>query len=112
MISQGRLIATTASQVLLPDNTTRHGFLVKSIATNTDRIFLGFVDAQSATTGGMPLEPGESQFFGTEYPVISVVSPSSRTYSAFNTNGLQMHIAAGSGSYSVIATYALLGPII
>lgn len=71
MISQGRLIATTASQVLLPDNTTRHGFLVKSIATNTDRIFLGFVDAQSATTGGMPLEPGESQFFGTEYPVIS-----------------------------------------
>ena len=42
----------------------------------------------------------------------NVVSPSSRTYSAFNTNGLQMHIAAGSGSYSVIATYALLGPVI
>ena len=42
----------------------------------------------------------------------NVVSPSSRTYSAFNTYGLQMHIAAGSGSYSVIATYALLGPVI
>jgi hypothetical protein len=50
MISQGQLTATTASQVLLPDNTTRHGFLVKSIKTNTDRVFLGFLDGQSATT--------------------------------------------------------------
>lgn len=71
MLNQGQLTATTASTILLNFNNTRAGFIVKSIVTNTDRVFLTFGVSQTglvASATGFPLEPGESVFFGTEYP--------------------------------------------
>lgn len=47
---------------------------MRSMITNTDRVFLGFQDGVTATTASsMPLEPGEMIFIGTFFP--SIMSP-------------------------------------
>lgn len=73
MKSFGTFAATTAAQIMLPENVQRVGVMFKSVKANTDDVFFGFVytGTTATTASGMPLSPGESIFFGTEFPTNS-----------------------------------------